>query len=156
MIEALQGMLTAARLEETVDGLQVEVAGMGGMAVQHILIGFGGEAPDGKLHVWFDIGLDGLNAPTLPPKIAAYLPQHVEMRPSLSGVQTADLAKLATDATEDGRGRSSLSPISPRCSRMAALYSASKHCRSISARRRSRAPAMSPCCRRTPGMARHI
>ncbi len=102
MIAALQGMMTAARLDETVDGLQVEIAGTGGMAVRHVMVGFGGEAPDGKLHAWFDLGLDGLNAPTLPPKMAAYLPQHIEIRPSLSGVQTADLAKLATDATEDG------------------------------------------------------
>ncbi len=100
-IEALRDMMTAVNLEETIDGLQVEVAGMGGVAMQHILIGFGGEAPAGKLHVWFDIGLDGLNTAVLPPKIAAYLPRHVEVRPSLSGVQTADLVKLATDATED-------------------------------------------------------
>jgi hypothetical protein len=100
-IAALQDMMTAVNLEETIDGLQVEVAGMGSVAMQHILIGFGGDAPAGKLHVWFDIGLDGLKTAVLPPKIAAYLPQHIEVRPSLSGVRTADLAKLATDATED-------------------------------------------------------
>jgi hypothetical protein len=101
VIAALQDVMTAASMHETVDGLQVELAGKGGVAVQHLQIGFGGEAPNGKLHAWFDIGLDGLNTPTLPPKMAAYLPQHIEIQPSLSGVQTADLAKLATDATED-------------------------------------------------------
>ena len=29
------------------DGLQVEIAGMGGLSMKHFLIGFGGEAPDG-------------------------------------------------------------------------------------------------------------
>jgi hypothetical protein len=110
VIEALQGMMSSVRLEETVDGLQVEVAGMGGLAMRHLLFGFGGEAPDGKLHVWLDIGLDGLDTPSLPPKVAAYLPHHLEIRPSLSGLQTTDLAKLARDATEEGADSDSLSP----------------------------------------------
>lgn len=116
LIEALQDMLTSVRLEESIDGLQVELAGMGGMSMDHLLVGFGGEAPDGKLHVWCDIGLDGLNTATLPPKLASYLPHHIAVRPSLSGVQTADLLKLATDATEDNAD-DRLSPD------MAALFS---------------------------------
>lgn len=110
LIEALPDMLTGVRLEETVDGLQIEVAGMGGLALQHILLGFGGEAPDGKLHAWFDIGLDGLNTPSLPPKVTAYLPHHIELRPSVSGIRTADLTKLALDATEEGGGDDRLAP----------------------------------------------
>jgi hypothetical protein len=77
------------------------VAGMGGFALQHALLGFGGDAPDGILHAWFDIGLDGLETPSLPPKVAEYLPKHVELRPSISGIRTADLTKLALDATEE-------------------------------------------------------
>jgi hypothetical protein len=101
MINALPAILAGVRLQETVDGLQVEVAGMGGFALQHALLGFGGDAPDGNLHVWFDIGLDGLETPSLPPKVAEYLPKHVELRPSISGIRTADLTKLALDATEE-------------------------------------------------------
>jgi hypothetical protein len=102
MIEALRDMLTAVKLEETIDGVQVEVAGMGGVAIKHLLVGFGGEAPEGKLHAWFDLGLDELDTPSLPPKLAAYLPRHLEVKPSLSGVQTSDLAQLALDATDEG------------------------------------------------------
>jgi hypothetical protein len=102
MIEALPDMLAGVRLEETVEGLQVEVAGMGGFALQRILLGFGGEAPGGNLRVWFDVGLDGLETPSLPPKVTSYLPKHVELRPSISGIRTADLTKLALDATEEG------------------------------------------------------
>jgi hypothetical protein len=109
-IAALQDMLTAVRLEETVDGLQVEVAGMGGIAIKRFQMGFGGEAPDGRLHAWFDIGLDGLDTPSLPPNFAAYLPHHFEIKPSLSGIRTADLAKLALDATDEGADKDSLAP----------------------------------------------
>ena len=103
-------MLTAVSLEETVDGLQVEIAGMGGLSMKHFLIGFGGESPDGRLHAWLDLGLDELASPSLPPKIATYLPQHVEIKPSLSGVLTADLHKLALDATEEDADSDSLAP----------------------------------------------
>jgi hypothetical protein len=99
LVEDLADVLTSVRLQESVDGLQVEVAGMGGVGLQHLLVGFGGEAPDGRLHIWFDIGLDGLNTPSLPPAMTAFLPHHVALRPSLSGVQTADITKLALDAT---------------------------------------------------------
>jgi hypothetical protein len=110
LIEALPDLLTGVKLEETVDGLQVEVAGMGGLALQHTMLGFGGEAPDGNLHAWFEIVLDGLDTPSLPPKMAAYLPHHVELRPSISGIRTKDLSKLALDATEEGAGDDTLAP----------------------------------------------
>jgi hypothetical protein len=110
LIAALPDMLNGVRLEETVEGLQVEMAGIGGLALQRILLGFGGEAPDGKLHAWFDIALDGLDTPTLPPKVAAYLPRHIGLRPSISGVRTADLIKLALDATEEGANDDRLAP----------------------------------------------
>jgi hypothetical protein len=110
LIEALPDLLTGIKLEETVDGLQVEVAGMGGVALQHALLGFGGEAPDGNLHAWFEIGLDGLATPSLPPKMTAYLPHHIEVRPSIFGIRTADLSKLALDATEEGAGNDTLAP----------------------------------------------
>jgi hypothetical protein len=104
VIAALPDMLTGVRLEETIDGLQVELAGMGGLALKRILLGFGSEAPDGMLHAWFQIGLDGLDTPTLPPKVVAYLPHHIELRPSISGIRTADLTKLGLDATDETGG----------------------------------------------------
>ena len=110
LIEALPDLLTGIKLEETVDGLQVEVAGMGGLALQHMLLGLGGEAPHGDLHAWFELGLDGLDTPSLPPKVTAYLPHHIELRPSISGIRTADLSKLALDATEEGADSDTLAP----------------------------------------------
>jgi Uncharacterized protein conserved in bacteria (DUF2125) len=110
MVESLQDILTSVNLEETVDGLQVELAGTGGLSIKHLLLGFGGEAPEGRLHAWIELGLDELASPSLPPKIATYLPHHVELKPSLSGIPTADLHKLAMDATEAGADSSTLAP----------------------------------------------
>jgi hypothetical protein len=110
LIEAVPDVLSAVRLEETVDGLQVELAGMGGFALRRLLLGFGGEAPDGDLHARFEVGLDGLETPSLPPNMAAYLPHHLELRPSVSGIRTEDLSKLALDATDDSTGGDRLAP----------------------------------------------
>jgi hypothetical protein len=101
-IEALQDMLSSVRLEETLEGVQVEMAGLGDLSIKRVLLGMGGEATDGSLHAWIDLALDELASPSLPPKVAAYMPRHVEIKPSLSGIQTADLRKLALDATEAG------------------------------------------------------
>ncbi len=110
LIEALPDLLTGIKLEETVDGLQVEIAGMGGLALQRMVVGFGGEAPNGNLNAWVEIGLDGLATPNLPPKMTAYLPHHLELRPSISGIRTEDLSKLALDATEEGASDDRLAP----------------------------------------------
>jgi hypothetical protein len=110
MIESLQDMLISARLEETVDGLQLEIAGMGGLSIKHLLLGFGGEAPGGRLHAWIELGVDQLTSPSLPPNVATYLPHHVELKPSLAGIPTAELHKLVMDATETGADSSTLAP----------------------------------------------
>lgn len=110
LIDSLQDVLTEVSLVETVDGLQAEIAGMGGLTMKHFLIGFGGASPDGKLHAWLDLGLDELASPSLPPKVATYLPHHVAIKPTLSGVLTADLHKLALDAIEENADSDSLAP----------------------------------------------
>ena len=110
IIMALGDMMTGITLQESADGLQVDLAGVGKLAIKHFQVGFGGEAPDGKLHLWLDLGMAGLECPDLPPKIAAYLPHHVEIKPSLSGIMTGDLQKLALDATESGTNGDQLVP----------------------------------------------
>jgi len=78
--------------------------------MKHFLLGFGGESPEGRLHAWLNIGVDEMASPSLPPNIATFMPHHVEIKPSLSGVLTADLHKLALDATEEGADTDSLEP----------------------------------------------
>lgn len=110
LIDSLQDILTEVSIEETMDGLQVEVSGTGGLSMKRFLLGFGGESPDGQLHAWLHIGLDDLASPSLPPKVAVFLPHHIELRPSLSGVLTSDLHKLALDATAENADNDTLSP----------------------------------------------
>ncbi|MEJ0018252.1 MAG: hypothetical protein WDN25_17165 [Acetobacteraceae bacterium] len=110
MVAALQDMLTGVSLEETLDGLQVEIAGIGGLSIKRFKLGFGGESLDGRLKAWLDLGLDELASPSLPPKMAAYLPHRIALRPTLSGIQMADLHKLVLDATDDDAGNDRLGP----------------------------------------------
>jgi hypothetical protein len=110
VVEALHDMLTSVTLQETLDNVQVEMAGVGGMSIKRFLLGMGGAAPDGRLHAWVDLEMDELASPSLPPNIAAYLPHRVKIKPSLSGVLMADLHKVALDATEDGMGNDRFAP----------------------------------------------
>src|SRR5262249_28538902 len=66
MTAAMQDMVSSISMQESVDDLQIEVADKGGATVKHLQFGFGGEAPDGKLNTWLDIGFDGVESPTLP------------------------------------------------------------------------------------------
>jgi len=101
MLATLPDMLTAVSAEETLDGVQVEVPGMGGLSIKRFQLGFGGEAPNGRLRAWLDMGLDELKSPSLPPKVATYLPHHIRMKPTLSGILTEDLHTLMRDALDD-------------------------------------------------------
>jgi hypothetical protein len=99
-VESLQDMLSSVRLEETLDGVRVEMAGVGGLSINRIQLGMGGESTDGRLHAWIDLAVDDVASPSLSPKFAAYLPRHLEIKPTLSGVPTTELHKLALDATD--------------------------------------------------------
>jgi hypothetical protein len=110
VIESLPEMLSSVRLEETLDGVQMEIAGVGSASIKRTLLGMGGESIDGRLHAWINLALDELASPSLPPEFAAYLPHHVEIKPSLSGVLTADLHKLALDETEPGESNDRFAP----------------------------------------------
>jgi Uncharacterized protein conserved in bacteria (DUF2125) len=110
VIAAMQDMISSISMHETLDNVQVEIDGVGGATIRHVQFGFGGKAPDGKLGLWMDIGFDGVNSPTMPPKLATYLPRHFEVKPTLSGVQTAVLRKLAMDASDDDAAKHPLAP----------------------------------------------
>jgi hypothetical protein len=110
LVEALQDILVAVDFADTFDGVQVEVAGLGGASIKRFSLGLGGAAPDGRLHTWIDVSLDDLASPSLPPTLAALLPRHVQIKPSLSGVLTTDLHKLMLDAIAENTGRDQLAP----------------------------------------------
>lgn len=110
MVAAMQDTVSSISMQETVDDMQIEIADKGGATIKHLQFGFGGEAPDGSLHTWLDLGFDGVDSPTLPPKLATYLPKHFEIKPTLSGVPVAVLRKLAMDASDDDPAKHPVGP----------------------------------------------
>jgi hypothetical protein len=110
LIGALQDVFTSVSFHETMDGVQLEMAGLGAATIKHVQFDLGGDAPKGELHTWMDFGFDGVDSPTLPPKLATYLPRHFEIKPTLSGVPADVLRKLAMDATEDDAAKYPIGP----------------------------------------------
>ncbi len=110
LIAALQDVFTSVSFHETMDGVQLEMAGLGAATIKHVQFDFGGDAPKGDLHTWLDFGFDGVESPTLPPKLATYLPRHFEIKPTLSGVPADVLRKLAIDASEDDEAKYPVGP----------------------------------------------
>lgn len=102
VVESLRGIFTSIRAEQDIDGLHVTIAGVGEGSVRHAHFAFGGNAPDGLLHGWMEIAIDGLSIPTLPPETAGLVPSHMVLRPSLTGIPAAAVLQLALDATQPG------------------------------------------------------
>ena len=102
LVEALPGIATALRIDETLQGLQVEIAGLGGATVDQVRFGIGGEAPAGMLRVWCDLGVEGLSLRNVPAAQAALAPRKISFRPSVSGIPVAALTRLLTRLTEPG------------------------------------------------------
>jgi hypothetical protein len=99
-IEALRGIATSVRGEETIEGMHIAVAGQGEGTVRQVRLGIDGAAPDGMLHAAFDIALDGIAVQDQPPQRAALMPRRLELRPSVAGVSLAGLTALALEATD--------------------------------------------------------
>ena len=102
LVAVLPGIATSFRINETLEGVQFEIAGIGGAAVDRVRLGFGTEAPAGLLRAWFDLGLQGLSVRGLPDTQAALVPRMVSFRPSLSGVPVQALNRLLGALTQPG------------------------------------------------------
>ncbi len=101
LLAASKGLLTGARVDETVQGVKFDFAGQKGTLDKYELA-FDGAAPQDTLTAGLSLILDGLSLPALPPQFADYVPTHIALRPTVSNVSTADLTKLMTDATTPG------------------------------------------------------
>jgi hypothetical protein len=110
LVEGLHGLAATARAQETVENLKVEIAGLGAASARSMRIGIGGEAPSGLLRVWFDVGVDGLALHGISSEVAALAPHQITFRPSIAGVPTEALARLAVAATRPGTDPHRLDP----------------------------------------------
>ncbi|MBV8095770.1 MAG: hypothetical protein JO110_21585 [Acetobacteraceae bacterium] len=109
IVAALHGIAFDGVFEESVDRLAVRIGDFRNTA-GHAELGIGAQAPDGILQGWMNFDLQDLAMPDIPDEFAAYVPQHIRVRPTLSGVRTEDLMRLAWAATQPGAQPKKLTP----------------------------------------------
>jgi hypothetical protein len=102
MIDALGGLMTRVKLDETIQGVHFEASDGDSVDIGSIRLGMVGDAHDGRLTAYFDIGLSDPAASMVPMEYASYMPRRVVIRPTLSGVRTDALLRLLRDAAADG------------------------------------------------------
>jgi len=110
LVVALHGLLTSVKFEETIEGMQVAVAGQGNAAIDRVQLGFDSAAPEGNLATDVSLGLDGLALPELSPTAASLAPKHLKLGVSLAGVSAEALNNLALAALTSGSNPTTLAP----------------------------------------------
>lgn len=108
IIAALTGLAGQVDIKESVSNLKV-MAGGATVSLGHAEVGMGGASRGGLLNTYLDFAVDRLNASDAPPSIRPYLPRHLHVHPTLSGVGTAEIialmhAALAPDSQQDLMG----------------------------------------------------
>ena len=97
----LRGMATSGEFHETLDDLRAEMGGhMVGLS--RFSLGGGVGTQNGTLMGHLMFALDGIAAPDIPAAVRGYVPRHVLVRPSFSGIDLADLDALIMAVTAPG------------------------------------------------------
>ena len=115
VLQDTRDLLTGARLEQTFEGLKFDAGGHAGSA-DRLAVALGGTAPRATLDAEMTLTLDGLALDDLPPQLAAYVPSHFSIHPTVSNLSVAALTKAGLDATEppargpDGAPRDRVGP----------------------------------------------
>ena len=99
IIATLKGILDGVRLEEIVEGLDVEVA-QGRGSADTVRFAFAGNAPDSKFQGFMEMGLGGVKVLGLPPQFADLVPRSFVFRPTVGNIDVKALTALAEDATQ--------------------------------------------------------
>ena len=99
VLQDTRDLLTGARVDETVEGLKFAAGGHAG-SLDRLEIMLGGTAPQATLDAEMTLALDGLALDDLPPQLAAYVPSHFAIHPTVSNLSVAALTKAGLDATE--------------------------------------------------------
>ena len=98
MLDAAHGLLTGAKMDQTLEGLKFNYGGAGG-SLQKLDLAFGGDAPNDMLSADMTLAVDGLALDFLPPDFAGFLPTHIAIHPTISNISVAALTKMGMDAT---------------------------------------------------------
>lgn len=113
---AFRGLASGGELTEAVDGVRIAAAGHI-VGLDHLGLGGGIATTDGTLNAHLAFEISGISAPDVPLDLRAYVPHHFSIKPSISGINLADLDGLIMAAT------ASPAPNQPEIdARLAALY----------------------------------
>jgi hypothetical protein len=103
VIATATGLLTGGRIEESANTVKFDISDHVG-SLSKIVFAFSADAPQDMLTATMNFTMDGLALDDLPPAMAAYVPTHIGIRPTVSNLSMADLTKMANDATESPQG----------------------------------------------------
>lgn len=101
VIATMKGILGGAKLEEIVEGLDVELP-LGRGSADKVTYAMGSDAPGGMLRAFSELRLLGLRVIGLPPQFADLVPISVLLRSTVSNINVNALTGLAEDASQDG------------------------------------------------------
>ena len=97
---ALAGLLGGFEEHWTAENLHI-VGNSFSWRVAKLMAGFGAGTPDGRSAVHFDVALDGLESPDVPPGVLRdNLPHHVAIALSIGGIRSSDLHALLLRAAD--------------------------------------------------------
>ena len=112
MLVAANNLLTGGRVDESAEGVKFDFGGHGG-SIGKIDVLISGDAPQDLMTASMAMTLDGLTVDELPPPLAAYVPTHILIHPSVSNISVKDLTKLGMDATAPTPATSSVPGVKP-------------------------------------------
>ena len=98
MLQKARDILTGINLDESIEGAKFELSGNSG-SVKRAELDVAGDAPANALSASMAFTVDGLVLDDLPPTVAAYVPTHFAIRPTLSNLSVAALTQIGLDAT---------------------------------------------------------
>jgi hypothetical protein len=102
VLQKAQGLLTGTKLDESLEGVKFDVSGTSG-SIAKVQVAFGGDAPQNTLSADMGLTLDGLVVDALPPNLAAFVPTHFTIHPTISNIAVDALTKMGMDATAPGK-----------------------------------------------------
>ena len=108
VVAALTGLAGQVDIKESVRNLKVMTGGAT-VSLGHAEVGMGGISRGGLLNAYLDFAVDRLYASNAPASMRPYLPRHLHIHPTLSGVGTAEVialmhAALAPESQQDLMG----------------------------------------------------
>lgn len=106
LAEAVQELASSLRTEQVAEGVHVRVGEAGGSA-ERARVEFGLTTPEGILALRMDLEAEGIQFADLPltPAQQGLLPRRFALRPTVTGIASADVMRLALDATDPAKER---------------------------------------------------